>query len=124
MARYIDADKLKSKIKYIAKSYGMGTFTKEKLLDAIDKCAIEAEPVRHGHWSTWEDKFPGKIPKKKNKLGVFCSECELHADNMSTYCPHCGARMDATQNINTCLFCGEIIPEGRQVCPICERSIK
>lgn len=22
---------------------------------------------------------------------------------------------------NRCVYCGEIIPEGRQVCPICER---
>ena len=22
---------------------------------------------------------------------------------------------------NKCLFCGEIIPEGRQICPICEK---
>lgn len=58
---------------------------------------IEAEPVRHGKWMTWEDRFPGKIPKKKNNLGVFCSECGLHADNDSTFCPSCGARMDVTE---------------------------
>ena len=23
---------------------------------------------------------------------------------------------------NTCVSCGEIIPEGRQVCPICENK--
>lgn len=23
-------------------------------------------------------------------------------------------------NLNTCIFCGEIIPEGIQVCPMCE----
>nr|DAK55305.1 MAG TPA: PROTEIN/RNA Complex, archaeal, ribosomal, 50S, protein.0A [Caudoviricetes sp.]DAM50248.1 MAG TPA: PROTEIN/RNA Complex, archaeal, ribosomal, 50S, protein.0A [Caudoviricetes sp.]DAP34257.1 MAG TPA: PROTEIN/RNA Complex, archaeal, ribosomal, 50S, protein.0A [Caudoviricetes sp.]DAP74344.1 MAG TPA: PROTEIN/RNA Complex, archaeal, ribosomal, 50S, protein.0A [Caudoviricetes sp.] len=23
---------------------------------------------------------------------------------------------------NTCICCGAIIPEGRQVCPICERQ--
>lgn len=23
---------------------------------------------------------------------------------------------------NTCICCGAIIPEGRQVCPICERK--
>lgn len=25
-------------------------------------------------------------------------------------------------NADTCLFCGEIIPEGRQVCPSCEKE--
>lgn len=24
---------------------------------------------------------------------------------------------------NRCICCGEIIPEGRMVCPICERSV-
>lgn len=24
---------------------------------------------------------------------------------------------------NYCVMCGEIIPEGRQVCPICEKSV-
>ena len=24
---------------------------------------------------------------------------------------------------NTCLFCGEVIPEGRQVCPKCEELV-
>ena len=24
---------------------------------------------------------------------------------------------------NVCIFCGEIIPEGRQVCPTCEELI-
>lgn len=24
---------------------------------------------------------------------------------------------------NTCIMCGDIIPEGRQVCPICENKV-
>lgn len=27
-------------------------------------------------------------------------------------------------NENRCVFCGEIIPEGRQVCPMCEQIQK
>lgn len=27
-------------------------------------------------------------------------------------------------NDNRCIFCGEIIPEGRQVCPICEKDLE
>lgn len=26
-------------------------------------------------------------------------------------------------NVNRCVYCGEIIPEGRQVCPNCERIL-
>lgn len=28
------------------------------------------------------------------------------------------------ENVDRCVMCGEIIPEGRQVCPNCERSVK
>lgn len=67
----------------------------QKLILAMP--TVEAEPVRRGRWVTWEDRFPGKIPKKKNNLGVFCSACRLHADNKSAFCPQCGARMDLTE---------------------------
>lgn len=53
-----------------------------------------ARLLSHGKWLAWEEKFPDRIPKKKNNLGVFCSVCGLHADNRSTYCPDCGAKMD------------------------------
>lgn len=50
--------------------------------------------VRHGKWLTWEEQFPDRKPTKKNNLGVFCNNCHSHADNMTDYCPNCGARMD------------------------------
>ena len=28
------------------------------------------------------------------------------------------------ENADRCVFCGEIIPEGRQVCPTCEKKVK
>ena len=51
-------------------------------------------PVVHGLWLTWEEQFPGETPKKKSRLGVFCSACHNHADNMFDFCPNCGAKMD------------------------------
>lgn len=39
------------------------------------------------------------------------------------YCPNCGAKMDADHipdNADRCVCCGDVIPEGRQVCPVCE----
>jgi predicted nucleic acid-binding Zn ribbon protein len=27
------------------------------------------------------------------------------------------------QSSNNCIICGNIIPEGRQVCPLCEREV-
>lgn len=32
----------------------------------------------------------------------------------------CGCYKQLYVNVNTCVSCGEIIPEGRQVCPKCE----
>lgn len=55
--------------------------------------APDVEPVKHGRWLTWEEMFPGETPKRKNNLGVFCDQCRNHADNMSDYCPNCGAYM-------------------------------
>lgn len=65
---------------------------KESLQDAQ---TVDAVQVVHGRWLTWEEKFPGRTPRKKSGLGVFCSACHNHADNMFNYCPNCGAKMDA-----------------------------
>ena len=27
-----------------------------------------------------------------------------------------------TESLNSCVACGEVVPEGRQVCPVCERK--
>ena len=56
--------------------------------------AADVAPVVHGRWLTWEEQFPGEMPRKKSRLGVFCSACHNHADNMFDYCPNCGCRMD------------------------------
>lgn len=54
---------------------------------------INAEPVVRGHWLTWEEQFPGRKVPKQSGLGVFCSACHNHADNMTDFCPNCGADM-------------------------------
>lgn len=59
-----------------------------------EKPTVEAELVRRGRWLAWEEQFPGEKVPKKNRLGVFCSQCHSHADNMSKRCPECGAIMD------------------------------
>ena len=37
------------------------------------------------------------------------------------YMPSEGSR---SENVDRCVSCGEIIPEGRWVCPNCERKVK
>ena len=62
--------------------------------EAITAWNRRTEPVKHGEWKTWEEQFPDRTTRKKNNLGVFCSACQLHADNMTSYCPNCGAKME------------------------------
>lgn len=100
MAEYIEREALlqdiEDSVRFTAKT---GTISPEmrgtnKIIDRI-KCAPAADvvPIRHGHWLTWEEQFPGSTPKKKNNLGVFCDKCHNHADNQTDYCPNCGAKM-------------------------------
>lgn len=56
--------------------------------------AADVAPVVHARWLTWEEQFLGAAPRKKSRLGVFCSACHNHADNMFDYCPNCSAKMD------------------------------
>ena len=63
---------------------------------------VEAEPVRHGRWKGWTtSKFTGKYedydePVFKDYVYYTCSECYRKSAIQELYCPHCGARMDAT----------------------------
>ena len=66
---------------------------------ALDNApAVDAEPVRHGRWVEDEKAYPG--PDLSNYV---CSSCKrvggtwikcLKPENLFTYCPWCGAKMD------------------------------
>ena len=94
MPEYINRAELISNLK---------EFANEQLTPLIETL-IQKQPtadvveVRHGKWLTWEEQFPDRKPTKKNNLGVFCNNCHSHADNMTDYCPHCGAKMDGDTN--------------------------
>lgn len=51
-----------------------------------------------------------------------CPNCNGLISPVHKCCYHCGQKLDWNTNNNTCVCCGEIIPEGRQVCPKCERG--
>ena len=86
--RLIDADAFLERMSHTDRFFGV-------VYDINDAPTVDAVAVVHGWWLTWEEQFPGRTPKKKSKLGVFCSACHNHADNMFIYCPNCGAKMDA-----------------------------
>ena len=49
--------------------------------------------IKQGHWRSWKEEFPNRKLPMKNNLGVFCSACDNHADNKTSFCPNCGAYM-------------------------------
>lgn len=51
-----------------------------------------------------------------------CPNCNGLISPVHKCCYHCGQKLDWNTNDNTCICCGEIIPEGRQVCPKCEKG--
>ena len=105
MSRYIDADKLYELIRTNdyrlatingSIDYGMFTIRIKQAIDEIP--TADVAEVRHGKWLTCEEQFPDRKLTKKSNLGVFCNNCHSHADNMTDYCPHCGAKMDGDTN--------------------------
>lgn len=81
--------------------------------------AADVVPAVHAAWIFSDD---GSYP--------YCSNCiEKSKDGKTTpFCPNCGVKMiksylpSSITVMNTCICCGEIIPEGRQVCPKCEKG--
>lgn len=84
--RLIDADAFLERMSHTDRFFGV-------VYDINDAPTVDAVPVVHGRWLMWEEQFPGRTLRKKSGLGVFCSSCHNHADNMSNYCPNCGAKM-------------------------------
>ena len=89
MTRLIDADALKYDIGEIDD----GQYKRTELYvtnEAIAKQpTIDAEPVKHGKWI---------FESIRGHAVMTCSECCKVQDGQTlcfTYCPNCGARMDA-----------------------------
>ena len=95
MSRYINADRVHRDCEMRFADTGV-PYEWSYALTIIDNApTADVVPVVHARWLTWEEQFPGKIPKKKSRLGLFCSACHNYSDNIYDYCPNCGARMDA-----------------------------
>ena len=100
MSEYVELGEIISVLKQrYDRLYGLrpdfyaGYMAAVKIIEQETRTA-DVAPVVHGRWLTWEEQFPGEIPKKKSRLGVFCSACHNYSDNMFDYCPNCGCRMD------------------------------
>lgn len=101
MAEYIERGALITRLQKVCVTddiFGMGLqYGTENAINCIkEQPTADVVEVRYGKWLTWEEQFPDRKPTKKNNLGVFCNNCHSHADNMTDYCPNCGARMKKT----------------------------
>ena len=58
-------------------------------------------------------------PKTKKKQ----SYCDVNCQKQAYRRKERQQKKERSEMAERCLFCGEIIPEGRQVCPNCERKV-
>ena len=67
----------------------------DDVLDTIDTApTIDPESLRpRGHWEKETVDGPDVV-KYTSFLPDFCSRCRRRAWTKSTYCPHCGAKME------------------------------
>ena len=106
--RLIDADALDVKLEDIypppvsLREINIRALVHASLLSENIAPTIDAEPVRHGRWIEDEKAYPG--PDLSNYV---CSSCKrvggtwikcLKSENLFTYCPWCGAKMDGGEN--------------------------
>lgn len=87
MARYIDADLLKSKFEYDNNDSPVYVEATKAIHKIIDECpTVEVVPVVHAYW----------------KYRHVCSHCGYDDGWFRRYkiCPNCGAKMDAKEMNN------------------------
>lgn len=99
--RPINADSVKKSIEelkqspwYNEKNLGYFSVRKEavevvELLCIDEEPTLDVEPVKHGHWE-----FIGGYGYQYR-----CSECATCAERKTTYCPHCGAKMEVEEKM-------------------------
>lgn len=91
--RLIDADAMKEELLW-GNVYLSDNET-NALVDLIDnQPTIDPESLRpRGHWEKETVDGPDVV-KYTSLLSVFCSRCRRRTWTKSTYCPHCGAKME------------------------------
>lgn len=58
------------------------------IADYLLEHGVIVPPVKRGEWHKWENTMNSKT------LGVFCSICHSCSDNMTDFCPNCGAKVE------------------------------
>ena len=97
--RLIDAEKLKRKIKYVSKTYGVSELTRNKLLNAVDDSIVNGGSENQGNWIITPNGVGRNINTGEMSMSYKCdcNICGFHTGNQGLkfhYCPNCGAKMD------------------------------
>ena len=69
--RLIDADAFLERMSHTDRFFGV-------VFDINDAPTVDAVPVVHGRWLTWEEQFPGRTPRKKSMLLRLPQPCRQH----------------------------------------------
>ena len=92
--RIIDADEIKIRLPFTLPPYNMMLLRNSIRQGIQDTPTVEAEPVRHGHWTRKLDTRFGPL---LNDM-LYCSECGVAFSTdyliRNSFCPNCGAKMD------------------------------
>ena len=95
MARYIDADKLARKIRYIFKTYGVSKVITEKVNKVLNDSTADVVEVKHGEWENVR-----VVSEEYGFAEVYYQhkDCKISPTELykSPYehCPRCGAIMN------------------------------
>ena len=87
--RLIDADTVKAVFEEKSSVAVCGVELCKAIISRIEEApAVDAVPVRHGHWIQASEDFRNQV------FWWNCSECGFSVSSKYSYCPDCGARMD------------------------------
>lgn len=140
MPRYIDVERF---CREICRCAGLENGCDKSKCPIWNAPAEDVVPVVHGAWKVTVLKISPALIRTGSP---HCSVCGKSSPCRTAFCPNCFAKMDgeviqsmkragdsakniaeslknvidAFENADRCVCCGEIVPEGRQVCPGCE----
>ena len=92
-AVYVDKQKVKKKLQYIFKTYGVSDVLRNKINKALDVSAADVVEVRHASWKDNHCTGCGWMPMGE-ELWDHCDFSPPRFEYFMDFCPSCGAKMD------------------------------
>lgn len=117
MLRLVDVDEIKKREKDVVLANG----AKHRCFDTTmlyELPTVDAEPVRHGHWTNIKISVTGNSSAECSLCGTVVHDTFADVDRLN-YCPHCGAKMDPVEeyayvdpDIYPCRICEDYDGKG------------